>query len=898
MSLRRTWARVVGWRDRRRRSADLEAEIAEHLQILEAEFRASGMNDADARAAARRAFGNVTLACERTEEAWLFVWVESLVQDVGYGVRLIRRFPLFSALVISMLAIGLAASAALYSLIDTCIIHSVPNPVADRWIVVRAQLQNERTYRNFFSVPELDDVARLTDVFESTGSAAGCNPVMTAADPPERIEGACATASALAMTHVTPILGRLYTEDEDKPGAPPVVLLGYPFWQSHFHGDPSVVGRTIQLDRVDYTIVGVMPRYYIMWSGNLWMPFRLNHAHASRTDRRLWVTALTRPGVTDAAVNARLQVLSRLWAEKYGAEDPQYAHEVLATWNIQEADVAGIRPAYDVLAVAVGLLLLLTCANVASLTLARAMVRTRELTIRASIGAGRLRLVRQMIVEGLLLSTIAAAAGLVLAGWLLPVLVHLIPDQWLTVPPDRIRINGGALAMTASLAAICGLLFGIIPALRATSGDLASGIRERGTSQAGGRRDRRIQDALIGAEIALALAIASAAALTIMSYQRLTGIDPGFDADHVISSGGASLGGPRYARDADVERFYDLVFAHLRSEPDIVGAAAISGAPMAYRTVDVMSYDLAIEGRPQEAGRPAPNASFRIVSDDYFTVAGTTLLAGRAFGPRDRAGAQRVAIVNESMAKMFWPDGALGRRFTLAARIGRRDADAINTVDGGPITIVGVVADAVQVNVLTAPIRQEFYLPLRQRLADARGLTLVVRGRGDPASTVAALRRTMRAVDPQQAIFDVMLLRDRIRDALGPSRLTMLLLIVFGTIGLALSAVGVYALVSYTVAQRTREIGLRVAVGARPIDILRLIVGQSLWLAASGVLSGIAISLLTARIVATVLYGTSATDWRVLGGVSVLLTCVVIAAALAPARRATRVDPVSTLSGS
>lgn len=902
MSLRRSWARVVGWSGRERRAAELDEEIVAHLQILEGEYRASGMNESEARAAARRVFGNVTLARERSDEAWLFPWLESLLQDARYGLRMLRRFPGTSAAIVGILAMGLGASTALYSLIDACILHSIDNPVADRWVAVQAQLQDQGRYGNVFSVPELDDVSRLTDVFENIGAVSGCNPVITSVDPPERVSGACATASALAMTKVAPVLGRLYTPHEDVPGGPRVVVIGYDFWQRHFRGEPGVIGRTIQLNwnggRVqDYTIVGVMPRFYEMWSSRLWMPFQLDHARGSRTDRRFWITAVIRPGVSGVAVRSRLQLLAKRWADEYGATNPEYARQTLRTWNIQDAVVGTIRPAYVVLGVAVALLLLLTCANAASLTLARAITRTRELAIRASIGAGRSRLLRQMLVEGVILSTMAAAAGIALAVWLLPVVVRLIPGDWLTADPARIRVNGGALALTAILAIATGMLSSVVPALRASRRDLVGRVRDRGTAEGSGLRDRRIQHAFLGAEIALALAIASAAGLAILTYQRLTAIDPGFDAADVVSSSGISLGGQRYPRDLDVGRFYDLVFDRLRAAPGVAGAAAVSGAPMAYRTVDVMSYDIVLDGHRPAAGRPTPNARFRIVSDDYFRVVETPLRAGRTFGPQDNASGAPVAIVNESMAKTFWPDGAIGRRFSLGTRVGRRDADAIDGSDGRPLTVVGVVADAVQVNLLTVPIKPEFYLPLRQRLADARGLTLVVRGSGDPSVTAAALQRTLGQVDSDQAVIDLAVLSDRVRVALGPSRLTMLLLLVFAGIGLALAAAGVYGLVSYTVVQRTREIGLRMAVGAQPIDIFRLMAAQSLWLAAGGVVAGITLSLMTARVIGTVLYGVSATDWRVLTGVSLLLVAVVVCAAIVPARRATRVDPVSALSG-
>ena len=902
MSLRRTWARVVGWRERERRATELDQEIVAHLQILEGEFRAAGMNEADARAAARRAFGNVTLARERSDEAWLFRWLESLVQDARYGARMLKRFPGASITIIGILAIGLGACTTLYSLIDACILHSIDTPVVDRWVAIRAELQDRAGYANFFSVPELDDVSQLTDMFENTGAVTGCDPVITGVDPPERVSGACATASALAMTQVRPLLGRLYTAEEDRPGGPPVVVIGYDFWQRHFRGDPGIIGRTIQLNwnggRVqDYTIVGVMPRFYGMWSSTMWMPFQLDHARGARGDRRFWITAVTRPGISDAAARSRLRLLSKRWVDQYGATNPEYGRQALGTWNIQEAVVGGMRPAYMVLGVAVTLLLLLTCANAASLMLARAVSRTRELAIRASIGAGRWRLLRQMLVEGLLLSTIAATAGAALAVWLLPLVVRLIPGDWLTADPARIRVNGAALAFTAILALATGILSSVLPAWRGSRRDLAGGIRDRGTSEGSGTRDRRMQHAFIGAEIALALAIASAAGLAIMTYQRLTAIDPGFDAAEVVSTRGISLGGQQYPGDRDVARFYDLLFERLRAEPGVIGAAAVSGAPMTYRTVDVMSYDIVLDGRPPETGRPAPNARFRIVSDDYFRVVETPLRSGRTFGPQDDASAAPVAIVNESMAKTFWPDGAIGQRFYLRTRIGRRDADAINSPDARPMTVVGVVADAVQVDVLTAPIKPEFYLPLRQRLADARGLTLVVRGKGDPSLTAAALQRTLGRIDPDQAVIDLAVLSDRVRLALGPSRLTMLLLLIFAGIGLTLAAVGVYALVSYTVVQRTREIGLRMAVGAQPSDILRLMATQSIWLAVGGVLAGIALSLMSARVIDTVLYGVSATDWRVLTGVSGLLVMVVVCAAIVPARRATRIDPVSALSG-
>jgi predicted permease len=893
MSWRRLRSRLLDL-GRRHRASELDEEIAGHLAAIEDELRRDGMSPAEAARAARRTFGNVTLARERSVEMWLFRWLDDLARDARFGARMLWRDRSLAAVIVLILAVGIGSATAIYSLVDACLLHSNTYPVVDRWVVVRARVPEARQFVNYFSIPELNDVAALSDVFDDVGAIGGSSFTLSEGDFPERVLGTRVSANVIPDTGVEPMLGRTFRPDEDRPGGPLVVVLSYELWTHRFGGDPRVLGRTIRLDGRTYSVIGVMPPHYGLWGGRLWIPMQLDRAQTDRTVRQFWIVGVTRKGLSEERVNARLQVLAARLARDFAGSHPEYAGMQLSVWNINEAVVGGIRAALLVLLGAVALVVLLTCVNVAGLLLARATSRTRELSVRLTLGAGRFRLIRQMLTESVMLSLAGGAGGILLAAWVMPVLVRLIPNEYLTTDAELVRVHPGATALAVLLSISVGLLFGLVPALRSSGDDLADHLRQRGGTH---YRTRRTQRVLMVAEVAIALVVMIAATLLFRSYRNAESIALGFNPDGVLTFS-VALPSSRYPAEEQAAAFFSQALDRLAAIPRVAGAAAVSGLPMAYRTVDMAALDFAIEGRPVENGRAPLNASFRVVSSDYFRVVATPIVRGRGFTAADGRDSPRVAVINETMAGLYWGDGnPLGARLRLGTRYGRRDGviSPAAPVADYVVTVVGVVRDAKQIRAIDAPIRQEIFLPLPQRANDIREMAMIVRSDAEPQALTESVRRAIRAADPEQPIYDVDTLANVVADSFGPKRLTMIVLGFFAVVGFTLAAVGLYALVSYSVTQRSHEIGVRLAIGAQPRTIVAHIVAQGVTIAATGIFVGLTLAAFGTRLMTSELYGVSATDPFVFCGVAVALGTVAVAASGIPAARATRVDPLVAL---
>jgi predicted permease len=895
VSWRRAISRLLGIGGSRARDTELREEIDAHLALIEDEYRRDGLPEREARERARKTFGNVTLTRERAGETWTFASLESLLQDVRYAGRVMRRAPGRSAVVIAIVAVAIAASTALYTLADACIIHAIRYPTADRWVAVRGRKTEQRTFQNFSSVPELIDVERLTDVFEHVGALIGTGFTLREGEFPEPIAGTRVSAGVIPMLGVGPIVGRSFTQAEDRPGGPAVVVLSYELWMRKFDGDRTVAGRTFKLDGEPYTIIGVMPPHYSLWGGDVWVPLQLDRTHLNREARQYWIVAVLRRGVTQAMADARLRALSDQMAIDYRLTDPQYAQQRYETWSVLEAVTAGLKPAFFALSAAVVLLLLLACINIATLLLASAVSRAQELSVRAAIGAGRARLIRQMLTESIVLSCAGGASGVLLAFWAVPLVFHLIPADYLSSTVDtNVHVNVAALLVALGVTLATGVLFGALPALFSTGSNLATSLRTRGTSGGPGS-GRRMQRVLLVAEMALVLVVLASAALTIVSYRHLEMADLGFAPDHVLTFS-FTLPGDVYRNESGIAPYHADLLARLRRLPGIVAAGEASLMPLGYRMVDVTTYDVEVEGRPVPPGGVPDNANFRIVSPGFFEAARTPVLQGRTFDWTDDGTNAAVAVVNETMARTYWPDGALGRVFRLRERYGRRDLLAPPRASSVPITVVGVVHDAKQTRVIDAPVRPEFFLPLAQRPTDARLMAVLLRTIGDPEAAAGSVRHVVKELDPGQAVSDFRTLEDAVAFSLGPRRLTLLLLSFFAIVSLGLAALGLYAAASHGVAQRTREIGIRMALGADARRVVTLIAVEGLRVTGIGLAAGVLASLAATRVVSAELYGVSPTDPTIIAVVAVLLGTVALAAALIPARRAVKVDPVVALS--
>jgi predicted permease len=896
-----TWLRIiisslVDVFSKQKREQELGAELREHLDALTEDHIRRGMSPQEARYAARRDFGGLEQTKEAYREQRGLPFLETFLQDVRFGVRLMTKNAALSTVIVLILAVGIGAGTSLYSLIDACLIRTtITHAVADRWEIVRAYLPHQKTFVNFMSVPEILEVKQLRELFEEVGAVHGDSFTLRRGEYPERILGTRVTANAISMTRTAPILGRTFRDEEDRPGGARVVVLSYELWQRRFSGDANVLGSVIRLDDLDYTIVGVMPPYYDLWGGELWIPLQLDFANNNRSDRRNWIVAVLRRGVSEAQANARLRALSKQLEQQYGVTTPEYRDWDLRVWNIKEAVIGGVKPALLVLAGAVGLLILIVCANVAVLLLVRATSRLKEIALRMALGAGRARLIRQMLTESLLLSFAGAAAGVSMSAGCLPLLVHLIPREWLPTAPELVRVDHSAIAVACGIAVFTGILFGIAPAMQISKQDFVASLKESGSKIGGSRFGRLVRNGLIVTEIALSLVVLASAALMAESYRHLQGIDLGFRADHLLTFR-VSLPETKYPRAAQIGQFFNRALEEMGSAPMIESVAAVSGQPMGDRAVDLASRDFTIEGRPTEDARATANANFRVISPDYFRTMGARILQGRNFSERDGRDAPRVAVINQAMARAFWPSGdAIGQRIYLGRQYGRPDVFAGTEADHRPLTIIGVVSDVRQTRVIDAPVRQEFYMALAQQTNPPRIVTFLARSTIDPATLTESARNAIRSVDAEQPIYDVNPMDQVVVDSFGPKRLTLFLLVFLSAVALVLACSGLFATLSYSVGQRYRELGIRVAVGAKPYDILRLVVFEGAHLALAGVALGLLAAFGLTRLMQTLLYEVNATDPVTLAGTALTLVTVAVLASYFPARRATQVDPTTVL---
>jgi putative ABC transport system permease protein len=895
--LRILWSRFRGLFFKGSADSGLDAELRSHIDALTQENIRRGMSAMEAEHAARREFGGVTQTKQDYREQRSLPFLETLFQDIRFGFRLLIKDAALSAVIVAILAIGIGAGTSLYSLIDAWLVRAIryTTPLIDRWEVVRAYLPQQKKYVNYLSVPEILEVAQLKDLFEEVGAVHGDSFTLSHGEYPERVLGTHVSASTLTMTRVAPFLGRTFTSEEDRPGGPRVVVLRYEFWKQTFSGDRNVLGQVMRLNDEDYTIIGVMPPHFELWGGRFWIPLQLNLADTNRSDRRNWIVAILRGNVSESQANARLLALSKQLEQEYSRTTPEYHDWTLGVWNIHEAVIGGVKPALLVLAGAVALLILAACANVAVLLLARSTSRLKEIALRFALGAARGRVIRQLLTESLLLSFAGAVVGIVLAMACLPVLVHLIPAEWSPTESDLVRVDHNAIAVSCAIAALMGILFGIAPALQVSQLDFVDSLKQGGAKASASRQSRLLRSGLISAEIALSLVVLAAAALMVRSYRNLEGIDLGFRSDHLLSFQ-ISLPETKYPRGDQRLTFFSRALQELRVAPSIDGAAAVSGRPMADRSVDLTSRDFTIEGQPSEDARGVNDADFRVISPGYLETIGARVLEGRSFSERDAVGAPLAGIVNETMAKMFWPGGdAVGHRIRLGRQYARPDVFAAPENYDQPLTIVGIASDVRQIRDIDAPVRPEFYMPLAQQATPPRTMTLLLRSELDPATVTNSARVAVRSVDSEQPIYDISTMDEIVTDSFGPKRLTLFLLVFLAVVVMVLACIGLYATLSYSVGQRRRELGIRVAVGATGSDILRLVVLEGTYLAFAGVAFGLLAAFALTHLMQSLLYKVSGSDPATLFTTAAVLTIVAALASYVPARRASSVDPISVL---
>jgi putative ABC transport system permease protein len=802
--------------------------------------------------------------------------METLLKDLRYAVRMFAKSPGFAAVAILALALGIGANTAIFSVVNAVLLRPLPYAEPDRVVAVwqdyRARGGPEREWAsptNFY------DWRDQNQTFESMAALLGWNPTLTGIAEPEQITGAAISQDMFRVLGVEPALGRAFRPEEDQQGGERVVILGHGLWKRRFAADPGVLGQTLSLGGESFTVIGVMPAGFqlpFITNSELFRPMRqVLSPRCGRGCVVLRAVARMKPGITFDGARADMSTIAARLSEQY----PEANAGIGATLvPLHEQTVGNVRLALMILLAAVAFVLLIACANVANLLLARATARGREIAIRTALGAGRGRLIRQLLTESVLLALLGGALGLLLAFWLVELLVTFSPDG--TPRAREIAVDGPMLVFTLGVALVTGVIFGLVPALQASRPDLNQSLKEnKGANASGG--GHRIRNVLVVAEIALALVLLVGAGLLMKSFVNLLKVDPGFNAENVLTLR-VGLPRTRYPEPHQINGFYSQLIERVKGLPGVGSAGATSTLPLGGSNSDT---SFIIEGRPVSAGADGPVAWYSSVTTDYFSALGMRLTRGRLFDERDQEKTTRVVVISQEMARRYWPD-----EDPIGKRIGNEGDEPDWT------EIVGIVADVKQFG-LTIEDRPTMYFPQSQQ--PSRVMFVAVRGQSDPTALAGAVRGQVSELDKDLAVSQVLSMKEVVSRSVAEPRFTLLLLTVFAGLALVLAAVGIYGVMSYSVTQRRHEIGIRMALGASSGEVLRLVVGHGLVLTAAGVGIGLGAAVALTRVMESLLYGVSATDPLTFAAIALLLTAVAVAASFIPARRATRVDPMIAL---
>jgi putative ABC transport system permease protein len=806
--------------------------------------------------------------------------MNTLWQDMRYGARMLLKNPSFTLIAVITLALGIGANTAIFSVVNAALIRSFPYRDADRLVVVWEK--SRQFEHNTISPANFFDWQEQNNVFEGLAAFADTRANITSDGEPEEIPAQRITGNLFSVLGVNALLGRTITQDDSKPGQNNVVVISYGLWQRRFGGDPNVIGRKVILGTFENTIVGIMPpgfKWHVRKNSltsqvaELWTPWAVTNEFRQFRGRSLSAVARLKPGASMQQARAEMEAIAGRLAEQYKQYNSGYSVNLVP---LRQQFAGDLRPALLVLMGAVGFVLLIACANVANLLLARAALRVPEIAVRAAMGASRGRIVRQLLTESLLLAAMGGVTGLLLAWWGADALIRLSPPELSDF--QHVEISAPVLGFTFLVTLLTGVIFGLVPALEASNIKLSDTLKAASRSLAGHARGQLLRSVMVVAEIALALALLVGAGLLTRSFLRLQGVETGFNARNVLTMR-VSLPGRRYDQDAKIINFFTQALERMQRLPGVGAAGAINFTPFLGLGSQT---GFEIEGRPKSPPGQAPGTGVCVTDQNFFRALQIPLKQGRLFTEQEVRERRNVVIINEALATKYFPnEDPLGKRITIAMRPPLT-----------PTEIIGVVSD-VRHSQLDKAVEPMSYWPIAQ--LPYTSMSIVIRTHGEATAVAAAVRNAIQALDPQQPISDVRTLESLVGNSIARQRFNTLLLLVFAVVALLLAGLGIYGVMSYSVTARAHEIGVRIALGATAIDILRLMLKRGMALTLLGVGFGLLAALALTRLMATLLYGVGATDPLTFISVALLLAGVALLACWVPARRATKVDPMVAL---
>jgi putative ABC transport system permease protein len=870
--------RIPLWR-RKKREEELEEEIQSHLQMAISDRVERGETVKEAQESVRREFGNIGLVKEVTRDMWGWRWLEQLGQDLHYGVRMLMKTPGFTLIAVITLALGIGANTALFSVANAVLLNPFPYPDHSRIHYVWQSLPKIGVQERYGTAGQEFADLKQCQAFERVAAfAINVGRNLTGSHEPEKIDIARVTGDFFPLLGVNPLLGRAINSEDQWPRSRRVLVINHSLWQRRFGGSPDVIGQKVFLDDEPYTIIGVMPPKFYLAGRDAFMPYLFDISQIGPGSEAFYVMVRLKSGVSVDQANAKLGLIARNQEQAWGNSQPEYIGRGLYLRPISEFYFEQINEVLVVLLGAVGLILLIACANIANLLLARATVRTREIALRAALGAGRLRIVRQLLTESLALALLGGALGVLLALLGSGGIVALIPAG--TIPPElQININGQALFGAFIVSLVSALLFGLWPALSLSKPDLNNELKEGGQTSAGGRHTGA-RSMLVVFQVAISLVLLVVAGLMVRSIVRLMKVDPGLNTENLLTMR-LNISPARSGDGRQNAAIFQQLSDRIRTIPGVRSAAFASHIPFDFTFASTVT----IEQNASQGALQTESVDTRTISTDYLQVMGIRLIEGEGFTVEDKQGTPLVVIINQAMARRFWPN---------ESAVGKRLKEGRGTSNNPWMSVKGVVADSAQSS-LSASISPEVYFPNGQKPYCCRRMNLIMRTDIDPAGLIGPIRREIQSVDKDQPVYFVRTMEEYIARSVSTQRFAMTLLVIFAGLALALSCVGVYGVISYSVAQCTREFGIRIALGAQTRDVVKLVIAHGMVLVLIGVALGLGASFALTWLVESLLFGVGTMDPMTFVMGALLLALIALLACWVPARRATKVDPLVAL---